>query len=44
MLVNFIQFLANLLIALVLLKLIQVHLVKRNPDSAPSRALAFLVG
>lgn len=44
MLVNFIQFFANLIIALTLLKMIQVHIVKRNPDSPAGQALSFLVG
>jgi hypothetical protein len=44
MLVNFIQFLANLIIALTILKVATVHLVKRNSDSPGAQALAFLVG
>lgn len=44
MLVNFIQFFANLIIALALLKLVEVHMVRKNPDSPVSHTLAFLVG
>ena len=44
MLVNFIQFFANLIIALTILKLAEVHIIKRNSDSPVGQALAFLVG
>lgn len=44
MLINFIQFSANFFILMILLKIVQVHLVKRNPDSPLAQAFAFLVG
>lgn len=44
MLVNFIQFFANLIIALTILKLVEVHMIKRNPDAPTAQMLAFLVG
>ena len=44
MLINFIQFFANLIIALTILKLAEVHVVKRNQDAPISQLLAFLVG
>lgn len=44
MLINFVQFTANLIIALVALKLLELHLLQRNPDSPIGQALAFLMG
>jgi hypothetical protein len=44
MAINFVQFTANLIIALVLLKLIELSLLRRNPDSAAGQALAFITG
>lgn len=44
MLIDFIAFMAKLLFALVLLKLIEIHLVRTNPESPMGAALAFLVG
>lgn len=42
MLVNFVQFTAQLIIALVLLRVAQVMLLKRNPESSLGKALAFV--
>ena len=44
MAINFVQFLANFILAMVLLKLIELHLLKNNPDSAIGQALAFITG
>ena len=44
MAINFVQFLANLILALVLLKLIEMHLLRTNPDSAVGQALSFITG
>jgi hypothetical protein len=44
MLVSFINIAANVLLLLVILKLIEVHLLRKNPDSTLGQAIAFLVG
>lgn len=44
MLINFAQFIFNLLIALVMLKLLEAHLISNNPESNMGQALAFLLG
>lgn len=42
MLINFLQFFANLIIALVLLKVLSAKLLERNENSALGKALAFI--
>ena len=42
MLIDFIQFFAQLVIALAILRVAQVKLLDRNPDSALGAAIAFL--
>lgn len=45
MAVDFVAFMAKLIIALTILKLIEVHMVRtRGEDSPVGQALAFLVG
>lgn len=44
MLVDFVAFFAKLMIALVILKLLEVHLVNKNPESAGAQALCFIAG
>lgn len=44
MLVDFIAFFAKMVLALIILKMIETHIVRKNPDSATGQALAFLVG
>lgn len=43
MLINFLQFLANLIIALALLRVLEAKVLESNPDSAFGQALAFVV-
>jgi hypothetical protein len=43
-LVNFLQFVANLIIAMALLKVIQAKMIERDPDSAFAKSLAFVIG
>lgn len=42
MLINFLQFTANLIIALVLLRVVSAKLLERDSDSALGKALAFI--
>lgn len=44
MLIDFVAFVAKLLIALVMLKLIEVQMVRKNPEAPFGQALAFLLG
>lgn len=44
MLVDFVAFFAKLMIALVILKLLEVHFVQKNPESAGAQALCFIAG
>jgi hypothetical protein len=44
MLIDFLAFVAKLLLALITLKLIEVHTVRRDPDSPYGQALAFVLG
>lgn len=44
MLVDFIAFFAKLIIALVILKMIEVRTTQKNPDSALGQALCFIAG
>ena len=44
MAVNFLQFLANFILAVLLLKIVELSLLRRDPESAVGQAIAFLVG
>jgi len=44
MLIDFVAFMAKLILALVILKLIEVHAVRKNTDSSFGQAMAFLLG
>lgn len=44
MAIDFVAFMAKLIIALVILKLIEIHLIKRDSESPVGQALAFLIG
>lgn len=45
MAVDFIAFFAKLIIALIILKLIEVHMIRKQGEDSPvGQALAFLVG
>lgn len=44
MLVDFVAFFAKLILALVILKLIEVKVTQNNPESALGQALCFLAG
>lgn len=42
MLIDFLQFMAQLILALTILRVAQVKLIDRNPDSLVGGALAFI--
>lgn len=44
MLIDFIAFMAKLVIAIVILKLLEIHMVRKDPEAPLGQALAFLVG
>jgi hypothetical protein len=44
MLIDFVAFMAKLLLALIILKMIEIHTVRRDPNSPFGQALAFIVG
>ena len=44
MLIDFVAFMAKLLLALIILKLVEVHAVRKNSDSPFGQAMAFLLG
>lgn len=44
MLIDFVAFMAKFIIALIILKLTEIHTVRNNVESPFGQALAFLVG
>lgn len=44
MLIDFIAFMAKLLLALIILKMIEVHAVRKDTESPFGQAMAFLLG
>lgn len=44
MAIDFAAFMAKFILALIVLKMLEVHLVRVNPDSASAQAFAFLLG
>jgi hypothetical protein len=44
MLIDFVAFMAKLLLALIILKMVEVHAVRKNPDAPFAQAMAFLCG
>lgn len=44
MAIDFVAFMAKLIIALVILKLIEIHLIRRDSENPVGQALAFLIG
>ncbi len=44
MLIDFVAFMAKLLLALIILKLIEVHAVRKDAEAPFGQALAFLLG
>jgi len=44
MLIDFVAFMAKLLLALIILKLIEVSTIRKNSESPFGQALAFLLG
>lgn len=44
MLIDFVAFMAKLVLALIILKLIETHLVRKDKESPFGQAFAFLLG
>jgi hypothetical protein len=44
MLIDFVAFMAKLLLALIILKMVEVHAVRKNSDAPFAQAMAFLCG
>lgn len=44
MLIDFVAFFAKFILAIIILKMLETHIVRKNPESAAGQALAFLVG
>jgi hypothetical protein len=44
MLIDFLAFMAKLVLALIILKMLEIHTVRRDVNSPWGQALAFLVG
>lgn len=44
MLIDFVAFVAKLLLALIILKMIEVHAVRKDSESPFGQAMAFLLG
>lgn len=44
MLIDFVAFMAKLVLALIILKLIEIHTVRKDSESPVGQAFAFLLG